>query len=353
MRADSGVTFIEVLVSVVLLGTVVVAVLASLGVSIRGSVTHEEKVMALSVLESAASGLKIQADPCDESTYRDLARETVEDPGWAARLEVSAVDCSDTDLHEVTLSVTAPRGLTQVLEVAVGGPRVADTEGAGEFDDSTAPIISCAVTNIVANPNEAVLNDEGVLSEDVTLIVTTDNPGCTSALRANFDPDPINPVDGFEWQPALEGAGDTYSVVLVAGQYVWTVGTQDVMIVDDSNGATVGSRAGFLEINCVVEGATSNPSPPRQVDGRLDGDVGVTVTISPACPDPGSLTFTVDTGTEVYTDVLADDDDDGAWIGNIPGQEGVGPVFEPGPTTIEVVDAEGLPIALLPLEIQA
>jgi type II secretory pathway pseudopilin PulG len=331
-----GFSFIEVLVSIVLLGTAGVAVLAALGSSIRGSVTHEEKVRALSALESAAAGLQRQVDPCTDTAYTAAARAAVVDTEWANSLEVEDLLCGAV-LHELRLTVEGPRGLREQLGVTIGGPRVVATDDDDPFDDTSATILSCVATGIQAAPDTAELSDLGLLPDDVLLEVTTD-AACSGTLRARFTPAPTDPNTGLAWEPPLtEVSAQLYTLVLTEGTFAWPVGAVDIQVRNEQltgSTAAIGSRADFFSTTCGVTVSVDDPAPSIAPDGRLAEDLDVTVTLSPWCPAPSGLELSVQTGAELFAGPLLDGG--GTWGTSIPGSGGGGPVFTVGPKTIEV-----------------
>lgn len=335
-RRDRGVTFIEALVSVVLLGTAVVAVLAALGSLIRGSVTHEEKVRALSVLESASAGLQRQADPCTDAAYTVLARAAVLDTEWANSLEVEDLVCGSA-LHEMRLTVEGPRGLREQLDVTVGGPRVVATDDDDPVDGTPTTILNCLATGIQAVPATAELTDLGLLPADVLLEVTTDAE-CSGTLRALFTPAPTDPDTGLAWEPPLiEVSTQLYSLVLTEGTFAWPVGAVDIQVRNEQlNGSTavIGSRTDFFSTTCGVTASVDDPTPTIAPDGRLVQDLVVTVTLSPWCPEHSDPRLSVETGAELFAVDLVQSE--GTWGASIPSSGGGGPVFTVGPKTIEV-----------------
>ena len=362
-RRDGGVTFIEILVAVVLLGTVVVAVLAALTASIRGSVAHDEKIRALAVLEAGSAAL-VHTEVCDAAVvanYRTAARGGVVDAGWSTRLDVVSVDCvSDPDLHEVTLSVTKPRGGVESLEVTVGGPRVgpADVDGVLDVDPPTE--VSCAATSLVASPSPVALADSGVLSQQITVTATTDAVCEGGILWARFSPaplgeDPGNPGNLIEVEvPFQAGVVEKeYFLTLSPGVLQWEPGPNDVAVVyvpDSGSSVPAGSSTGLFELTCPITASVDNAAPLQDPSGRLNGDLALVLDVSPVCTDPAPFSFRVDTGVTTFVDVLFDNA--GTWEGTIAG-EPTGPLFSAGTKLIEFLDADGAVITSLEIEVVA
>lgn len=356
---DSGLSLIEVLVSVVLMGIGVVVVLGALGASIRGSSVHQDKIAALAALESASAAITVQQDPCTVDAYETAAKSTL-DPAWADRLVVHDLSGCGTDLHHVLLGVTAPGGLDQTLSVSVGGPRVADWDGGSAFDSGEEEVVSCAVTNLIATPDTMEVQafaNEGLLANNVTVTVHTDAV-CSGTLRAYFTPPPVDPA-GVEWAPPVDSDNE---IVLPKESFTWSVGTVGLEIVQEIrdpetndliSSTSIGSTSDLMElVPCGVSAVVDNPTPGRDDDGRLVDDLGTTVTVSDACPAVSEMNLTVDTGVSIHTDQLVLSGDN--WLGTIAGQPD-GPVFEPGPTAIEIsvpTATEPIVIASIPIEVQ-
>lgn len=100
-RRDDGVSLIEVLVAIVLIGTVVTAILVSLRTSTKASAIDRDHAIAFSWLQAASDEIYRQPRvPCDTAvdpiaTYTDYARDAVRPPRWetsAAHIEVTNVE---------------------------------------------------------------------------------------------------------------------------------------------------------------------------------------------------------------------------------------------------------------------
>lgn len=90
-RRDSGATFVELLVSIVLLGTVVVGVLTAVRASVIGSKLERDHAKAHQWLQSASENVRAtQRWGCDTYTeaqirshYQDILRAAADNPsGW-------------------------------------------------------------------------------------------------------------------------------------------------------------------------------------------------------------------------------------------------------------------------------
>ncbi len=145
-RQDRGVSLVEILVSIVLIGTVMVAVLGALQISVTGSRIERDHARAHQWLQSAIGAVQ-SADrvPCDQlgayatgeenvrNTYQDVIRgsSVLIPPGWAeTQLEIvptvkvwdgdqyldpysAPKPCYDSDgfrLQLITISVESPDG---------------------------------------------------------------------------------------------------------------------------------------------------------------------------------------------------------------------------------------------------
>lgn len=333
---DEGLSLIEVLVSVVLLGLGGVAVLGGLGASLRGSAAHETKIEALAALESAAASLRHQVDPCTAEGYRSMAASGIADPRWSASLTVESLDCS-TDLHQLRLAVTSEGGLTQTLDLAVGGPRVADVPGQGELDDADLPVVSCVVTNLTAVPPVIELTDSSLLSGDVRIEALTDTT-CSGSLRAVFTPAPVDPATGLEWRPSFHEVGEQrYELILTEGTFAWEIGAVNTRVENrrpDDTFVDLGTVAGLVTTTCRADVGVNDESPARHPSGQLVDDLIVTVELSPACSASGSPTFEVNTGAGLYTGTFQASGSQ--WVAIVPGHDGDGPVFTSGAKSIHI-----------------
>lgn len=331
---DRGVSLIEVLIAIVLLGVGGVATMSALGMSIRGSSTHEDKVGALAALESAAAVLREQVTPRTAEAYRSAGAEAISDPEFAATLTVSGLVCGDV-LDELQLGVTSVRGLVQTLDVTAGGPRVADTPGGGQLDDTALPIVYCSVTSVSAAPVTMELSDIGLLTDDVRVEARTSEV-CSGSLRAVFTPAPIDPATGLEWRPSFQEVEERrYELILTAGTFAWQAGTVHARIenrMPDDSFVHLGDVPGLFTSTCRSTVAVSNPSPQRHDDGQLLDDLTITVDLNSACGTPSSISFSIETGSGSYTGDLAPAG--ATWIGTIPGHAAGGPVFAPGTRVI-------------------
>lgn len=145
-RRDSGTTLVEILVSVVLIGTVVVAMLGALRVSILGGTIHRDHANAHAWLQSASDVLYAsEKEDCDTSLsdggrsaiidkYQPIVDAVANPEGWTnSQIQVVGLDfwnATDTDrdgiveyrfgpvcqdsinlaLQRVTLEVRSPSG---------------------------------------------------------------------------------------------------------------------------------------------------------------------------------------------------------------------------------------------------
>lgn len=151
-------SIIEVLISVVLLGTVVVAVLTSVNTTISASALDRDHANAHAWLQTAADmlyarelitcGTRDGADPANDvaliaAEYQDTIRQTENPEGWAdANISViglewwsidvvagvgteawgTTCDTPETDLQKIELQVTAEDGrIVEEVEVIIGG----------------------------------------------------------------------------------------------------------------------------------------------------------------------------------------------------------------------------------------
>jgi type II secretory pathway pseudopilin PulG len=157
---DRGVSLVEIVVSITLLGLVASSVFGVLISGIVGSSRHRDQATALAWLQSAADHLEtIPLELCGDTAsivaaYQDSVRENVANgAGWAStRIAVSDVmfwngtafvtTCTDT-AQRVRLTATSPDGkVTQTLEVVKGTP-----SGTPPVEPPD-PFIACTVTSV-------------------------------------------------------------------------------------------------------------------------------------------------------------------------------------------------------------
>lgn len=155
---DAGVSLIEVLISVVLLGTVVVATLGALSATINASSLDRDHANAHAWLQTAADMLyardliscgSMDSDPSTDmalivAEYQATVQQTDNPEGWpAANIEIinlewwsidilptglgveawgSTCDSGDTNLQKIELRVRAEDGrIVEQVEVIIGG----------------------------------------------------------------------------------------------------------------------------------------------------------------------------------------------------------------------------------------
>ncbi len=155
---DLGITFIELLISIVLLGTVIAGTLTTLSVTINASATDRDHANAHAWLQTGADmlyardlitcGTRDPGDPVNDialiaAEYEATVQQTENPEGWPdANIEVIALewwsidvingigteawgtkcDTPETDLQKIELRVTAEDGrIVEEVEVIIGG----------------------------------------------------------------------------------------------------------------------------------------------------------------------------------------------------------------------------------------
>lgn len=199
-RRDSGTTFIELLISIVLIGIIVVGVMTALSLSIRGSDQHKSKVGALADLEgvaaymnrvsvgdSAADCPAADGDPTPFQGYITAgqqpgrALENFGNPG--VLVEATQVRCT-SGVATVTLRATHLKGnATETLDVTVGGITVLEP---GNLSASPGPG-ACAWTSFNIDEANPVRKPSGRLDRTVTVTLgfTGDCTTQNAALTVN------------------------------------------------------------------------------------------------------------------------------------------------------------------------
>ncbi|MFZ8996862.1 MAG: type IV pilus modification PilV family protein [Ilumatobacteraceae bacterium] len=148
-RLDRGDTLIEVMITIVLLGTVVAATLTALSAAVSGTRVERDRSVAQLWLQSASEFLRESAvQDCNDpgqteatirAAYEGAVREGVVPPdGWdvtqlrvvepvlfwdpAFRFQSECYDDFGFELQLVEIEVTAPAGdLRERVEVVIGG----------------------------------------------------------------------------------------------------------------------------------------------------------------------------------------------------------------------------------------
>lgn len=181
-RTDVGMSLIEVLVAIVLLGTAGVAMLTALNASVRGSTNHEARAVALAELSAAASYLSsVRVESC-----ADYAQVLAERPATLAtpRATVSlvSVNCPEGQLlREVTLRATDQVGRAEeTITLVLGGPTVI-YEGIPDATTTTLPavttttVVGATTTTTTAPPTTVAACQWGTVSVNPTEAVVRGN----------------------------------------------------------------------------------------------------------------------------------------------------------------------------------
>jgi type II secretory pathway pseudopilin PulG len=122
-RKDAGETLIEVLITMIILGGAIAALVGGISTTVLITSRHRDLATANSLLRSYAEAIKENArtgyQPC-ATTYTNLAGRYDQPTGWATPTNtVQAQGCPGTDqgLQHVTISVTTPKGVVQTLDL--------------------------------------------------------------------------------------------------------------------------------------------------------------------------------------------------------------------------------------------
>lgn len=125
-RRDAGMTLVEILVAIILLGVGGTAVLVGLNVSIRGSEQHELRMVALAELSAASSYLAtVKVDNCADYAAVVAARpKTLNVPRIS--ISVVGVQCpAGNVVRTITLRATSNDGRAdETLTVLHGAPTI-------------------------------------------------------------------------------------------------------------------------------------------------------------------------------------------------------------------------------------
>lgn len=152
-RRDDGISFIEVLVSVVLLGTVGIAVLVGMSTALRGTSAHDRLATVQANLSDAgdhitdvtfSGGADVNYRPCavpgDYAPQVDPWSVTITSirywtgSGWSGAVS----DCVGNEMQEITLE-SSIEGTTRQLVVVKRKATVAVTAGGAWNDEMVTP----------------------------------------------------------------------------------------------------------------------------------------------------------------------------------------------------------------------
>jgi type II secretory pathway pseudopilin PulG len=122
-RKDAGETLIEVLITMIILGGAIAALVGGISNTVLITSRHRDLATANSLLRSYAEAIKENARtgylPCATS-YANLAGRYDQPEGWATPTNTVVwppSGCTDDGLQHVTISVTTPKGVVQTLDL--------------------------------------------------------------------------------------------------------------------------------------------------------------------------------------------------------------------------------------------
>lgn len=256
---DAGMSLIEVLVAIVLLGTAGVATLTALHASVRGSTNHEARSVALAELSAAASYLaSVRVPSCDDYAAVLAARpETLAMP--RATVTLVSVDCPPGEtLRRVTLRATDQQGRAEeTVTIVHGGPTViyegvpdASTTtvpsvttttvvGATTTTSTTLPVTACNFLNVAVNPTEAVVK-ANKLSQSLTVTVSFEGDCSGRTLTASVT---NGPSAGDVLTRTMSELDGLYTAAFAADERNWKKQTNEVVV---REGSTVLGTTTFL-----------------------------------------------------------------------------------------------------------
>jgi prepilin-type N-terminal cleavage/methylation domain-containing protein len=347
---DRGVSLIEVLVAVVLLGIGGAATMTALGASIRGSSTFETKIAGLAVIETVASGLSETVEPCTDAAYQAAARAAIPATGWGSSAfgspdNITASVVCGAAFHVVTLTYMAPndRGSSE-LRLTLGGPTVSSTTPGGTGD--TPPTIgdtTCEVVSLTAAPPTMTWYTDRVLDEDVTVSVQL--AGNCAEVRARFSP--MN--DGtFLYLPVSDSG-----VLLIPGRVdIWLEGVANARFEHEltawtpmNGGATFQA---FTVDECVLGSVSVGPSSVTlHESGRLSTSAAVSATASGVCD---GLTWSAATGIGESVAGGAVTRTGALVTGSVAGDP-TGELWAAGPKNLDIIDRHGKVIGTATMDV--
>jgi type II secretory pathway pseudopilin PulG len=129
---DSGETLIEVLCTIIIIGSAISALVAGLGSTALNTLRHRDQATANTVLRSYAEALKQTTTSegfytnCRTTPYAVPASLYTLPTGWTAPTNVVTNPCSgagpDPGTQQVRITIVTPRNVTQALDIWVRSP---------------------------------------------------------------------------------------------------------------------------------------------------------------------------------------------------------------------------------------
>jgi type II secretory pathway pseudopilin PulG len=121
-RRDAGETLIEVLITMIIVGVAISALVAGIATSVLATSRHRDHATANALLRSYAEAVKENARtgyiPC-ASSYDNLDGRYAQPAGWDEPTNevIWEGGCTDNGLQHVRVSVMTPKGVEQSLDL--------------------------------------------------------------------------------------------------------------------------------------------------------------------------------------------------------------------------------------------
>ncbi|MCU1392954.1 MAG: spaP [Ilumatobacteraceae bacterium] len=276
-RRDSGFSYVEVLVSVLLLGTAGVAVLGAAAQTGRGATvlrTQSDVQTALAATSDALNGITPVACATAASSYQTAARTRFDtlglQRGWTnAAVTVTNVQSFNPTSHafdsgctsagatqKVTITITAPDGSTKSIDVLTG---------------------SATATTPIGNPLAFANSQFSVIAQGDVTIAGTQVYGAL-AVGGNLTFNGQGPIAANSTGTFGAVLGANNNIGLIVDGSVNFTASSNVLYVNSGAAAVIGDMTNGKYIapggtNCFVASTTATQCAPKEIAMQNGGNV--------------------------------------------------------------------------------